>query len=277
MRNLWIFISKYNAFFLLIIFLSIGIILTIRNNIYQKSLFFNSTNEVVGQAYARLNIVKRYLNLGEVNDSLSAENAKLKTALLAVAEMDSNKNKLVIDTTYQQRYSLVPAKIIKNSITLDNNIITIQKGKKDGLARDMAVISPMQGVVGFIQDVSENFATVRSILNSETAVSVVLKKTNAYGSLVWGDGNHDYRKAFVKEIPNHIKVNKGDTIITSGSGGFPKGIEVGVVTHTGVSTGDAFMTLEVSLFNNLSTLSFVYVIQDKFANEINLLHSNNTP
>ncbi len=273
MRNLWIFLSRYNAFFFFIIFFTVGIILTIRNNAYQRSVTFSSTNEVVGTAYKRLNIIKRYLNLGQVNDSLAAENAALKTQLLSIASLDSTKITKVLDPTHQQQYTLISAKVIKNSVSLTNNIITINKGTVDGIMKDMAVISPQKGVVGFVQNVSDNFATIRSLLNQETAVSVVLKKNNAFGSLVWGDDNFDYRKAQVKEIPNHYKVNVGDTIITSGSGGFPRGIEVGKITNTKVSTGDSFMTLEIDLANDFSTLQFVYIIKDKFATEIKTLET----
>lgn len=273
MRNLWIFLSRYNAFFLFIIFFTIGIVLCIRNNSYQRSITLNSTNEVVGVAYKRLNIIKRYLNLGQVNDSLSTENALLKTQLLAITGVDSTQITKIKDSLHQQQYTLISAKVIKNSTTLTNNIITINRGAQDGIAKDMAVISPIKGVVGFVQNVSAHFATIRSLLNQETAVSVVLKKNNAFGSLVWGDNNFDYRKAYVKEIPNHNQVKVGDTIITSGAGGFPKGIEVGRVTNTKISTGDSFMTLEVGLFNNFSTLQYVYVIKDKFAEEIKSLQT----
>lgn len=271
MRNLWIFISRYNAFFFFIIFFIIGIILTVKNNTYQRSVTLNSTNEFVGNAYTRLNIIKRYLNLGQVNDSLAAENAQLKTQLLTIAALDTTKLITVKDTITQQQYTLLAAKVIKNSITLTNNVITIMKGSNDGIAKDMAVISPQKGVIGFVQDVTGNLATIRSLLHKETAISVVLKKNNAFGSLVWGDDNFDYRKAYVKEIPNHYKVSVGDTIVTSGSGGFPRGIEVGKVTKTKVSTGDSFMTLEIELFNDFGTLQYVYVIKDKFSTEVKTL------
>lgn len=237
---------------------------------YQRSVTFSSTNEVVGTAYKRLNVIKRYLNLVQVNDSLAAENAALKTQLLAIASIDSTQVTRVRDTINHQQYTLIAAKVFKNSVTLTNNIITINKGTKDGIVKDMAVISPGKGVVGFVQNASEHFATIRPLLNQETAISVVLKKDNAFGSLVWGEDNFDYRKAQVKEIPNHYKVKVGDTIVTSGFGGFPKGIEVGKVTNT-ISTGDSFMTLEVALFNNFSTLQFVYVVKDKFAEEVKTL------
>lgn len=267
MRNLWIFISRYNAFFFFIIFLGLGLYLTLKNNPYQKSIALNSTNEIVGNAYERLNILKRYLSLGQVNDSLAIENAKLKTEILALQNIDSNQTVKVKDTINQQQYTLLAAKVIKNSISLRNNYITINRGSTDGIVKDMAVISPQKGVVGFVEEASEHLAIIRSLLNKNTAISVFVKKNNAFGSLVWGDGNFDYQKAYVKEIPNHIKVKVGDTIITSGVGSFPRGIEVGKITKTGISTGDSFMTLEISLFNNFSTLQYVYVVKDRLSAE----------
>jgi rod shape-determining protein MreC len=267
MRNLWIFLNRYNAFFFFIVFFTIGVILTVKNNPYQHSISVNSTNEVVGEVYQNLNVLKKYLNLGTVNDSLSVENAKLKTELLALQNIDSTKAVTVTDTLNNPLYTYLSARVIKNSITLRNNVITINKGRADGIAPDMAVISPGQGVVGFVLDVSEHLATIRSLLHKDAKISVTLKKSNALGILVWGIGNSDFTKAFVKEVPNHFKVNLKDTIVTSGFSRFPAGIPVGTVTNTAVPTGDNFMSVEVKLFNDFSTLQYVYVVSYKYAAE----------
>ncbi|GGI24270.1 rod shape-determining protein MreC [Pedobacter mendelii] len=273
MRNLWIFISRYNAFFLFFIFFLIGIYLTIKNNAYQRSATLNSTNEVVGTAYERLNVFKRYLNLGVVNDSLAAENAKLKTKLLALTTVDSTKEVQFIDTVTNQQYTYLAAKVVKNSITLRNNVMTINKGTIDGIEIGMAVISPQKGVVGFIRDVSTHLATIQSLLHKDTKISVVIKKDNALGSLVWGDNNFDIRKAFIKEVPNHIKMSIGDTVVTSGFAKFPAGILVGKLTKTNIATNDNFLSAELSLFNDFGTLQYVYVIKDKLAKEQELLEN----
>jgi rod shape-determining protein MreC len=267
MRNLWIFINRYNAFFLFVIFFTIGVILTVKNNAYQRSVTFNSTNEVVGQAYIRLNVFKRYMNLGEVNDSLALENARLNTQLLALRNIDSAKDVVVKDTINLVQYTYLAARVIKNSITLRNNIITINKGAVDGIQSGMAVISAGKGVVGIIRDVSPHLATIESLLNKDARISVSIRSTKALGSLVWGDRNSDYRKAFIKDVPNHFQVKLRDTVITSGFGSFPPGIPVGLISNRGISTGDNFLTIEIRLFNDFSTLQYVYVIKDKLAEE----------
>lgn len=273
MRNLWIFINRYNAFFLFIIFFTIGIVLTVKNNAYQRSVTFNSTNEVVGHAYERLNVFKRYMNLGSVNDSLAFENAKLNTLLLALKNIDSAKNVVVKDTASHIQYTYLAARVIKNSVTLRNNIITINKGSDDGIQSGMAVISAGKGVVGLIRDVSPHLATIESLLNKVTKISVSIKSTKALGSLVWGDRNADYRKAFIKDIPNHFAIKLRDTVVTSGFGTFPPGIPVGAISNRGISTGDNFLTIEINLFNDFSTLQYVYVIKDKLAQEQKALES----
>ncbi len=267
MRNLWIFINRYNAFFLFIIFFSAGLVLTVQNNIYQESAAVNSANEVIGNAYQRLNIFKKYINLGQVNDSLAAENARLNTAIFALKNIDTAKNTLVVDTTTNYQYTYLAARVIKNSITLRNNIITINKGALDGIEPGMAVIASNKGIVGFVRDVSAHLATIQSLLHKDTKISVNIKKNNALGSLVWGERNVDFRKAFVKEIPNQYKINLRDTVVTSGFGSFPPGIAVGRVSNTGIATGDNFLTIEIALFNDFSTLQYVNVIKHKYALE----------
>jgi rod shape-determining protein MreC len=267
MRNLWIFINRYNAFFFFIIFFSIALVLTVKNNVYQQSASVNSTNEVVGTAYERLNVFKKYVNLGQVNDSLAKENAQLNAQLFALKHVDTSKNTVVIDTVTNYQYTYLPARVIKNSITLRNNIITINKGANDGIQPGMAVISAGKGVVGFVRDVSAHLATIQSLLHKDTKISVNIKKNNALGSLVWGERNLDFRKAYVKEIPNQYKINLKDTIVTSGFGSFPPGILVGRISNTGIATGDNFLTLQIDLFNDFSSLQYVYVIKYKFAQE----------
>lgn len=247
--------------------------MTVKNNAYQRSVTLNSSNVIVGTAFERLNVFKRYMNLGMVNDSLAAENAKLKTKLLGLTTVDTAKDVNVIDTATNQEYTYLAAKVIKNSITLRNNVMTINKGSIDGIKNGMAVIAPQRGVVGFIRDVSEHLATIQSLLHKDTRISVTLKKNNALGSLVWGDGNFDIQKAFIKEVPNHIKMYVGDTIVTSGYGSFPAGILVGKIIKPNVATNDNFLSGELNLFTDFGTLQYVYVIKDKKAEEQKALES----
>jgi rod shape-determining protein MreC len=130
MRNLLIFITKYNAFFLFIIFEISALVIYIKYNSFQKASCINSTNGVTGDLYARSNELKSYISLSEVNDRLASENAKLHSQLKASFYADSVAKHKVNDTVYKQQYEYIDATVINNSINKRNNYITLNKGTR---------------------------------------------------------------------------------------------------------------------------------------------------
>nr|WP_207424281.1 rod shape-determining protein MreC [Pedobacter sp. SYSU D00873] len=267
MRNLWLFLSKYNAFFFFIIFFSISIVLFVKNNSFQRASVLNSSNQIVGKAYETANYLNTYLNLAVVNDSLAAENARLRGEMKSAFYSDSIVRRDIVDTAQRQQYSYIVAEVVNNSIHHKDNTITINRGRKHGIKKGMGVISPT-GVVGLVLNVSANYATVQSLLHSDTRISACIKENNAFGSLTWGEENYDPKIALLKDIPNHVKVNKGEHIITSGfSTRFPRGIPIGRIRRTGVKGGESFLNIEVQLSTDFSTLRYVYVVNNLLAAE----------
>ena len=205
MRNLWLFISKYNAFFLLIIFFTISLILLIKNNSFQRASVWNSSNQVVAQSYEKVNEISSYLRLGKTNDSLASENARLRNQLATSFTSDSIKQGTVRDTTLKQQYTYTVATVINNSVHQKNNYLTINRGSKHGISKGMGVTSA-KGIVGIVLNVNENFSTIRSLLHSETKVSANVN--GSIGSIVWGEGNYDPRFAYLKDIQSHLNIKK---------------------------------------------------------------------
>lgn len=264
MRNLWIFISKYNAFFLLVIFFVTSLVIMVNNNSYQKASLWNSSNQFVGAAYERVNEFSSYLVLGRSNDSLAAENARLKNMLQSSKYDDSLKKVTVNDTVLKQQYTYTVARVINNSVHQKNNYITVNRGTRHGIARGMGVTSPT-GVVGIVLNVSENFATIRSLLHTETKVSASVNGN--IGSLVWGDGNFDPRFVVLRDIQGHLTVKKGSRVVTSEFSLFPPGTNIGVVNGTGSRGGDSSLDIEVKLDTDFSALQYVYIINNLLAKE----------
>ena len=278
MKNLWLFLVRYNAFFWFMLFFTFSIFLVIRNNNYQQSAFINSSNVVVGSFYTKFNSWKEFLSLAETNALLIEENTLLRQQLQNIEAPDSIHNDTTFTLLKDVRYQFIPAVVVNNSIKQKNNFITLNKGKKDGIEVDMGVISS-NGVVGTVLNVSENFCTVKSLLNTATKISVSLDSTNlAFGTLIWG-ANTDPRYAMVRDIPNHIKVTVGQPVFTSGfSTLFPKGIKVGEVIETDLSSGGSFKDMRIAITTNFSNLTYVYVVKDKLAKEkleLESLNNNN--
>lgn len=272
MRNLWIIISKYNAFFLLIIFLVLSLVLLVNNNSYQRASAWNSSNQLVGSSFERVNAITNYLSLGRTNDSLAFENARLRNDLKSSLFFDSIKQQTVTDTLTQQQYTYIVSKVVNNSIHQNNNYITINRGFKHGIKKGMGVMSA-KGIVGIVLNVSEHFSTIQSILHSDTRISASVNGN--IGSLVWGEGNYDPRLAILKDVPNHVIVKKGNQVVTSGYSLFPSGIEIGRVTRTGLKGGDSFLNIEIWLSTDFSSLQYVYVINNLLSLEQESLEALN--
>ena len=265
MRNLWIFIHKYNAFFLFILFFGLSCYLVVSNNSFQRASAVNSSSYVVGTAYNWVNSWKSYLHLSESNTRLAEENASLREQLQRLAHPDSAQRVTVTDTVHQVQYRYIVARVTNNSIHQKNNYITIDKGARDGIRKGMGVIAA-KGIVGIVLNVSEHFATIQSLLHSESRISAALENSHAFGSLMWGD-NFDARYAVLRDIPNHVHANNGERVLTSGYSLFPPGIEIGKVITSETSGGDSFLDIKVELATPFYNLLQVYVVEDSFIEE----------
>jgi rod shape-determining protein MreC len=168
------------------------------------------------------------------------------------------------DSLNFRQYAYYQAKVINNTVNKQYNFITLDKGRNEGIAADMAVIGP-EGIVGIVYGVSDHFATVISAINRNFRVSAKFKKNNFYGSLTW-DGL-SYRHAVLNEVPLHVPVETGDSLVVSGySDSFPEGVPVGVVEKIEQKDG-SFYTIKVLLSTDFRKLYYVTVVDDLMKTE----------
>jgi len=222
--------------------------------------------------YESVNSTTNYFGLRNINDSLLAENARLRAQMLNAYYQSGFTQTSINDSAYKQQYTYISANVVNNSVTKRNNYITIDKGSLHGIKPDMGVMSA-NGVVGIVTSVSEHFSTIRSALNGNTKISCMLKKNNAFGSLEWnGD---DPKFSSMKFVNKHVPIGMNDEIVTSNySTLFPQGIPVGHVYSHSLDAGENFHLIKVELYTNFSTLKNVYVIQNILKEEQETLESN---
>jgi rod shape-determining protein MreC len=276
MRNLLIFISKYNAFFLFMIFEISSLIIYVKYNSFQRATYINTTNEVTGNLYARFSELNSYLDLKNVNDSLATENARLRNTLKASYYVDTLTKRTVADSAYKQLYTYTEARVINNSVNKRNNYITIQKGSKDGIVKGMGVISSA-GVVGKIVYTTEHLSLVQSLLHKDAKVSAMLADTKDIGSLIWGYDINP-RKGLLIDVPNHVKPHIGQWVVTSTySDLYPAGIPLGRVSNLHAKGGGFFLNMEVNFSVDFSKLQYVYVVNNKQALERASLEAQEKP
>jgi rod shape-determining protein MreC len=256
MRSLFKFILRNYFVFLFLFLEGVSFIFIFQHNAFQKSQFIENTRSVTSFIYKNLYNLREYFHLREENDILSAENSRLRN-LLEKQHPEEPAAILVSDTVRRINYEYIPARVIYNSVNKQYNYITLDKGKSRGVYDEMAVISD-RGVVGIVSGTSNNFASVLPILNRNFRLSAKIKRNNYFGIIEWDGLSTDV--VALKEIPVHIDIQKGDTIVTSGySAIFPEGINVGVVKSVTPTDGN-FHEVYVQLSTNYLNLVHVYLI-----------------
>jgi len=269
MRNLINFLIKNSYWFLFIFLEVICFYFIFSGNSYQKSFFFNATNEVTGRVYSVSGSVLSYFGLKQENEELMKQNADMKVEISSLQDYifslqsDTIKTRAFLQDSLGRRSQpkYIVARVEKNSISMPENYIVISKGQNDGVHADMGVVS-QQGIVGVVRNASANYAIIQPVLNPHSRFSCKILGSSADGILIW-DGD-DSRYAKLTQYPKYEKVNKGDTIITSGfSDFFPEGIMVGIVEDFKSETDDNFNSLTIRLSTDFGLLKNVQIIDNK--------------
>jgi rod shape-determining protein MreC len=228
-----------------------------RGNNYHNSRMVNGVMGITRGIEKKIYNTRSYLSLHEINERLAAENVALKNTIGQIVKKENTLFSAVNDSLNKQQYIHTSAEVTENSINRQRNFFTINKGELQGIKVDMAVISE-KGVAGVIVGCSNNYSVAMSVLNLDFKLSARIKSNGYFGSLSW-DGK-DYKYAILSDIPQHVLVNVGDTIETTGySAIFPEGIMVGTVRDYEKYGGD-FYKISILLASDFKKLHFVDVI-----------------
>lgn len=277
MKNIILFIRQFfNLFLFLVLMISCLIILSNYNKTYQ-AVFYSKANEITGSLGKQYNSVEYYFELKATNEKLAAENAALRNNLLSSFDNPDTSYLLHRDTLQTdtlrmiRRFQYLPAKVVNNSVTQENNFITLYRGSKQGVRKDMGVVSP-SGIVGKVVVVSDNYCRVMSILSRSYKPSGMLKKGLLSGTISW-DGK-DPRYITLEGIPKSVKVQKGDTVLTSTySGDFPAGSMVGTIEKIDADAASSYFKLKIKTGTNFLNVQYAYLVENRLLAEQQALES----
>jgi len=287
MHSLLTFLYNYRSSFLFILLEALSVFFIVNNNYYHQAAVLNSSNRLVASVMSTTNSVSEYFSLKEVNQRLAAENARLHELMISGEPSNVNsfmlKDSLALealaedsvfilpdirsksDSVRMKQFAFIPAKVVDNTVHRAKNYVTINKGRLDGIEPDMGVISP-DGVIGKVKDVSDHFAVITSVLHTNMFVSALVKRSNTLGSIIWEGTNPNI--AGLDNIPIHINIINGDTIVTSGySGIYPPNTMIGTVAEVRPEEDAAFYDIDIQLSNDFYRLSYVYVVKNLLRNE----------
>ena len=278
MHNLLEFLERHHHWFLFVILEAISLALLFSYNGYQGSVWFSSANAMAGKVYAWSSAVESDFSLTKVNEDLTLRNyylerqvTQLRRLYAEATEEEDQQERKGLDSL--SRYQLIPAKVVSNELDKNDNLMTIDKGKADGVEVGMGVACG-RGVVGVTYLVSDHYTIVIPVLNSHSSrISCAIRGYGYFGVLRWYGEDAAY--AYVEDIPRHARFKRGDWVETNGySSIFPPGVLVGQIVEVYNSRDGLSYKLKVRLTTDFGNLRDVVVISDRsIATRMRLMQS----
>ena len=278
MNNLIEFFKKAFHIIVLAVLLILSIVMLGTSLSFNEHSLARGVQSIVGPIQkSGAGMIHRF-RLGPENEELVKQNIELmrERENMYIEKDDTTLTEMSQpDSLHRERirmYDYTYAHVIFRTVDRAFNYMIVDKGAKDGICRDMAVLSP-SGVAGVVTDVSSNFATVRPILHPESRISAVVIPANQNGTVIWeGD---DPRVAYLEAIPQHSEINIGDSVFTNGySNIFPKGLLIGTVKEVQVGNNASFLTIKVKLATKYTDIYTVYLVENLFKSELDTLKAN---
>jgi rod shape-determining protein MreC len=225
----------------------------------------DAAGEITGSIQAQYAGVEHYFNLKKENADLRRKLNELQNRLPENFQGADTSSKLITDsipfdtTGERRRYLYMDARVVNNSVSLPTNYITLHRGSKQGVEPAMVVLGP-NGVVGVVLDVTDNFSTVMSMLHRQSRISASLKKTGESGRIEW-DGAIPNRVQ-LRDIPKSVKLQKGDTVLTSQYSDFPTGVMIGIIEKVTPEQSSNNFLIQVRTTTDFSRLQNVFVVKN---------------
>lgn len=275
MRNVFLFLRRYSVFIIFLVMQIVALVMLFTDNRFHNTVFGMVSNEVSGNINKRVNRAEEFLSLSEQNKKLREQNAVLLSMMPSGVLMPDSAYQLVTDTVkldslvdYRQ-YQYLSAKIISNSVFLQQNYIMLHRGSAQGVSPNMAVIG-MDGIIGTVVHVSENMSIVMSLLNRQSKVIATLKKGSGLGEVSWDGKNPQY--LVLTKIPKTVVVKKGDTVVSSPySDKFPPGLPIGTVYKVEQDQETNTYILLVKTAVDFYNVQHAYAVKNLLQEEMNEL------
>jgi rod shape-determining protein MreC len=265
-RNVFLFIRRHFNFLFFLVLQIISLSFLFRFNKFHEAAFLNVSTEITGRIDERYNNIEYYFQLKKTNESLVRENLYLRQQLKENFEAPDSLQRLFHDTVRIdtgrsiRKFILYEAKVVGNTTSLQANYLTIHRGFAQGVRPNWGVVGP-QGIVGSVVNVSQNFATVQSMLHYQFNEVAKMKNSGETGKVTWDGQSTQF--VTLKNIPKSVRVNVGDTVVTTQlSSLFPANMIIGYVAEIVNDNSSNFYTMKVKTATNFSTLEYVYVVDN---------------
>ena len=198
------------------------------------------------------------VHVRQEDKKLKAQLDQLRLEEASLAEDAKQAHRLQSLLGFQEKYiyKTVVAQVIGTSGTEQSHVLFINKGSKDGLRQDMAVITP-DGIVGKTRDVFGHTSQVLEISDPTSGAGVILEQTRIQGVL---RGNSWGQPQIINVSPDD-RIKAGEPVVTSGGDAiYPRGLPIGSVDRVAPDPDGTLVNVLIKPAANLDRLEEVLVI-----------------
>ena len=260
-----------------------------RSTHYARARLLAKATQVVGAGHDALAGIRRYFRLERENRDLIEYTARLQQRLSAYETADKTlfaitaeaptTDSLATDASEtpdairrilnDPQYRTLTAAVISSTISKPENFFVLNRGTRDGVKREMAVISASGAIVGYVVHCTKGYSIALSVLSSSFRTSGMLSGSTYRGSIYW-DGA-DPHTVLMGDLSKYADPQPGREIETNGSLFFPDGVKIGRILDAQLDETGTTYTVRVELDARLSGLSHVILVENRDLDEIHSL------
>ncbi len=271
LNKLFEFIRSVYVAVLFVLLEALAVSYYARSSYYTEARLLARSNRVIGGAHALFGGVRRYFGLERENRLLLERVAQLEERLSGYVEAETAAR---LDSYMQElgepKFRFITASVVANTVNRPRNLITINRGRRNGVVPDMAVLSPDGAMVGYVVDCTDRYAVVLSVLHTSFRASGKLAGGDYLGSVYW-DGN-DPHIVMLGDLSKYAEPKEGQDVVTTGfSQYFPEGVRIGWVESAELNEVRTGYTVRVRLAAEMSSLTEVLLVENRDRLEIESL------
>ena len=170
------------------------------------------------------------------------------------------------------KYRSMTASVTSNTVNRSQNLIVLNRGRRDGVAEEMAVLSSDGAMAGYVVDCTERYAVAMSVLNTSFRASGKLAGDDYFGSIYWaGDARYHVR---MKELSKNARVTEGEEVVNSGiSQYFPADVLIGYVESFSLADTQMAYDVVIRLAVDVSQLTDVILVRNRDIEDVQELEA----
>ena len=268
MRKLFEFIRSVYVVVLFVVLEAAAVSFYARSTCYTQARLLSRSNQVVGGVHGFFAGIGHYFTLGRENRMLLARVAQLEERLAQYEKAETAER---LDSYMQDigesKYRFATASVVANTVNRAQNLITLNRGHRDGIVEEMAVLSPDGAMAGYVVACSERYSVAMSVLNTSFRASGKLADSEYYGSIYWDGLDPDV--VVLGELSKYADPQPGQEVVTTGfSQYFPADVLIGWVESASLNETRTAYTVRVRLAAGMSRLGEVVLVGNRDLFEI---------